>query len=98
MNGIFCLGELQLAARGVDSHGRALAKLSLQHAHRKRIQHPALNNPLQRARRLIALRDEPILRAVGELDTNLPISRLLRPRSWMSMMCRISSRTARGTR
>ena len=54
----------------------ALAELALQHAHRQRVEHPALDGPLQRPRairRVVALCDQHVLRPVGQLDVDLAI-------------------------
>ena len=45
------LGELELAARRVDPDDRALAELSLQHAHRQRVEHPPLDRSASAAAR-----------------------------------------------
>ena len=76
MHRLFRLGELELAARCIDAHPGAFAELALQHAHRERIQHAPLDDALQRPRavdRIVALGDEHILRAIGQLDVDLAI-------------------------
>ena len=47
-----------------------------EHAHRQRVEHPPLDRPLQRPRavgRIVALGDQQILGAVGQLDVDLAI-------------------------
>src|SRR5690348_18109627 len=41
--------ERELTARGVDANDVALAELSLEHAHRERVQHLALDGALERS-------------------------------------------------
>src|SRR5215813_14172993 len=63
-NGRLVLRERQLAGPRVDAHGVALAEFALEHLDRQRIEHSALDRPLQRARavgRIIALFDDEIL-------------------------------------
>jgi hypothetical protein len=76
VDGLLDLREFQLASRRVDPHHGGLAELSLQHPHRKRIQHPALNGPLQGSGtvgRVVSFGDQEILRTVRELDANLAV-------------------------
>ena len=92
---LFDLGELELAARRVDPDAVALAELSLQHAHRQRVEDPPLDRRASAAARHRSDRSPSAMsrsfaRSVSSTWILRSSSRFIRPRSWMSMIVRIS--------
>src|SRR6516162_6373812 len=72
----FRLCKCQVAGFHVNVNGITLAELALENFNGQRIQDPALDRALQRprpVRRVIALLDDQILRAIGQLHSDLPI-------------------------
>src|SRR5262245_58237061 len=68
--------ELQFIVTHIDQDRVALAEMTLQYPHGQRIQHAALNRPLQRPgaeHRIEAFGHEEAASRIGELDVNLPL-------------------------
>src|SRR3954470_1120849 len=68
--------ERQAAFSNVYDNPIALSEVALQDAQRQRIEHPALDGPLQRpgsVHRIVALRHDESSGPLAQLDVNLPV-------------------------